>query len=100
MRIPVRADGVIVERVDHSRALHLAKASNAEVIRKRKTKEIVGINLKSAGDDSGLDRRHNNPRSHSHKNETETNPPNCWTLKRIHSKTADIYGAVVNDLAA
>ena len=110
IRIPVcNEEGVIVERCDPARARRLAAAPNATVVRKRvrgslrrfgQRGEIVRIILDSAGDDSHQKRQHGNPRSYSHNHETDTNPENVWTLKRIPSESADIFTAVVDELAA
>jgi hypothetical protein len=102
--IPVcNADGVIVDRVDSARARRLALAPNATVVRKRRGSgagAVVRILLGSTSDDSLADSLHGNPRSYSHNHETDTNPEKVWTLKRIPSDTADIFGAVVLDCAA
>jgi len=65
-----------------------------------KSGEIVRIILDSAGDDSAERRKRGNPLAYSHKSETETNPENVWTLKRIPSESADIFTAVIDDIAA
>ncbi len=110
VRIPVYdSEGVIIDRVEGPRARRLALAPNATVVRKRLTGalrrrgqrgEIVRILLKSDGDETMEYSRHGNARSYSHNHETETNPENCWTLKRIPTETADIFRTVVNELAA
>ena|SRR5205085_1006544 len=98
-RIPVRdANGTIIDRIDSARARRLAQAPNAKVIRQRKSGEIVGISLQSVGDDSAESGMIGNPSSYSHNHENDTNPEKVWTLKTIPSSTADIFGAVVNEL--
>jgi hypothetical protein len=52
MRIPVFAGPRIVAVCDRVSVLRYLGAANAEVVRKRKTGEIVQINLLSHGDDS------------------------------------------------
>ena len=96
------SDGVIIERADQSRARRLALAPNATVVResKRKGGAIVRILLASQPDDYLELAIRGNPRKYFHKHETETNIQNVWTLKRIPTSCADIFGAVVNDLAA
>jgi hypothetical protein len=103
IRVPVcNAEGLIVERADASRVRILEAASNATVVRKgiRKGGGIVRIVLGSAGDDSLRDARQGNPLTYSHNKDTEDNPVNVWTLKRLPSSTADIFRAVLNDVAA
>jgi len=100
-RIPVRnGEGVIVERVtlESARGRSLAAAPNAELVRKRKG-EVVSINLRSSGDESDTPRLRAHPFKYSHNHENETNPENVWTLRHIPTDTADIFGAVVNQLA-
>lgn len=99
MRIPVcNSEGVIIERVDESRARRVVQAPNARIVKKRKG-GVVRIILESVGDDAEELSLHANPRSYSHRHETDSNVENCWTLKRIPTSTADIFGAVVNSLA-
>jgi hypothetical protein len=99
-RIPVcNPAGVIIERIDSSRARRLAAAPNAIAVRKRKG-EIVRILLQSHGDDSLEYSTRGNPRSYSHNHATETNPENCWTLKYIPSQAADLFDTVITELAA
>jgi len=102
-KIPVcNTEGRIIERVaiGSPRAIHLLKAPNATIVRKRHRGEPVRILLISQGDESRLKDKFGDPRAYSHRHETETNPENVWTLKRIPTETADIFGAVVNELAA
>ena len=99
IRIPVRdPDNNIIERVDASRARRILMSRNATAIRHRKG-QLLGINLRSMSDD-WVEPLHANPRSYSHKNETESNPPNVWTLKRIPDETAAIFDNVLRELQA
>ena len=110
IRIPVcNADGMIVDRADPARVRRLALAPNATVVRRRPTGirrqlrqpgEIVRILLASTADDSLENSLRGNPRSYSHNHETLENPEKVWTLKRIPGAAADIFRAVINDLAA
>jgi len=97
IRVPVcNADGVIIERVDQARLMRLARASNADVIRKGIRKDgVVRILLKDVGDDSLENSLHGDLRKLTHSHETRTNPPRCLTLKHIPSSTVDIFRAVV-----
>ena len=116
IRIPVcDADGVIVERVDAARARRLALAPNATVVRKKRG-PIVRILLASTAPDDYLENAmRGNPLTYSHKHEKASdpeittwaksvdenaNPEKVWCLKRIPTSTADIFRAVITDLAA
>jgi hypothetical protein len=106
VRIPVcNSDEVIIDRVCLSRASRIALAPNARVVRfghsrKRKRGEIARIVLREVGDCSLDDSMYGNPRAYSHKRETETNPENCWTLKRIPTDTAALFDTAVLDCMA
>ena len=54
MRIPVFAGSRIIAICDSVSVQRYVCAANAEVVRKRKTGEIVQVNLASHGDDSAL----------------------------------------------
>jgi hypothetical protein len=58
MRIPVFAGPRIIEMCDHISVRRYIGAPNAELVRKRKTGQIVQVNLEPHGDDSLLPSRH------------------------------------------
>jgi len=74
---------------DPARVARLLQAPNIEVIRKRKTQQIVEIHLFEAGDDSRLESIAGSSLFLSHKHENEFNPPNVWTLKRSRTCEAE-----------
>ena len=90
----------IVEFASPHRAAELARASNAIVVRRRRTGEIVRVKLQSYGDDSRLRSLGGDGKHYSHDHETESNPTGVWTLYRLPASSADIYGAVVTDCLA
>ena len=87
--------GRLVEQASPERIKQLERAPNAEILRKRKTGQVVQITLKTHGDDSGRKRRQGDPRRYYHKHETDQNPPNVLTLKRLPAFTAPVFDAVV-----
>lgn len=102
-------DGVIIERVDASRARRLILASNATVARfghrrdGNRRGQIARILLASTADDSLEDQVMGNPKVYFHNHVVNTidwtgNPENCWTLKKIPSSTADLFDTVVKDI--
>jgi hypothetical protein len=88
--------GRLVEQASPERVKQLMGAPNAEILRKRKTGQVVQINLKTHGDDSERPRRLGDPRRYFHKHETDENPPNVIAFKRLPGFTAPIFGSVVN----
>jgi len=75
---------------DPARVERLLQAPNVEVVRKRKTQQIVEIHLFEAGDDSMLESISGSSLFLSHKHENETNPPNVWTLKHLRTCEAEV----------
>jgi hypothetical protein len=71
------------EWANRERLLCLIQAPNVKVIRRRKDKMIVELQVRECGDDSALPDRKGNPRAYSHDHETDQNPPRCWTLRRL-----------------
>jgi hypothetical protein len=96
VRIPVFVGPRCIEIADEARARQLAKASNSQVVRRRKDRQIVQINLLDQGADKPLDHPKGNPRRYSHDHENEHNPPQVWTLRRLPSSTRKIYRAVID----
>lgn len=92
-------DGRIVEiTTDQARAERIAAGINASnIVRRRRGREIVRIDLASVSDDSTLIKHRGNPRRYSHDHENEQNPPRCWTLRHISSEVQDIFRASVLD---
>lgn len=96
MKIPVYCGPRLLEYADEARAMRLARAENAEVVRRRKDKQIMQINLREFGDDSRTPcRPKGNPSAYSHDHETEHNPPKVWTLRRIPDEAGPIFREVV-----
>ena len=96
-RVPVFCACRILELADPARVRQLAKAPNTELIRKRKTGQIVQVNIFVAGDDSTKPDKHANPRRYSHDHETGDNPRGCWMLKHLPRHTRDVYLQAVTD---
>jgi hypothetical protein len=100
VRVPVcNADGVIIERAGRSRLARLAYAPNSTVVRRprRKGGGIVRVLLQDVGNDSMEDSRRNSSRVLSHQHETNVNPARVWTLKHIADSAADLFDTVVNE---
>ena len=73
----------LLEIAGPARALRLSQAPNAQVIRKRKTREIVEIHLLDYGDDSRKKVSWCDPRKLSIRAETDENPAGVWVFKRL-----------------
>lgn len=99
MRIRVFAGPRLVEMADAQRARQIAKAPNAEVVRQRKTGNIVRINLANHGDDSAYVPEHpkGNPRRYSHDHGNQETPDGVWTLRRIPARDRALYRQSVAD---
>ena len=87
----------VVDLVDEQKALQLAKAPNATVIRRRKDRRIVEIHLRSLCDESSLPRRMGDPRKYSKHHQTDQNPENVWYLRHLPDETEDLYRLSVTD---
>ena len=73
----------LIELAGAARARRLAQAANVEVIRKRKTREIVEIHLLDHGDDSRKKEVWTDPRKLSIDAATDENPAGVWCLKPL-----------------
>ena len=83
-KIPVYSQYGLVEMADAARVRQLERAPNAEFIRKRsRGYKLMQIMLFSYGRDDGMPPRSGNPQSTVHDAETEQNPANVWTFKRV-----------------
>ena len=81
--IPVFTGYGKVEMADAVRVRQLEGALNAEFVRRHKDGRLMRINLYSHGDDYARRAHHDNPQSDVHNAETDTNPRNVWTYKRL-----------------
>lgn len=72
-----------LELADLSRAYALSVAPNVRIVRRRRTGEIIEVNIAEVGDDSHLKSTSGSSIWLVHKHESETNPPNVWTHKRV-----------------
>jgi hypothetical protein len=99
-RVPVMSGPRCIELADAARVKHLAKAPNVELIRRRRDGRVVEIHLLEFGDDSRKRARNSNPQAYSHHAETEDNPSNTWTLKRLPRHTRAVFRAVLDGIAA
>jgi endonuclease V-like protein UPF0215 family len=97
MRIPVMAGPRCIELADKARVRRLIQAPNVVVIRRKKDRRIVEIQLQEYGDDSRVPTRLGNPLAYSHKSETQDNVANVWALKRIPQQAATIFSAVLDE---
>lgn len=95
--------GRLIEKANADRVKRLAAAPNAQIVRKR-SGQVVQINLKNHGDDSNLVMHRGNPRRYSHDHENVVNPPRVWTMRKLGSNDpqedqyiGDIYRLSVLD---
>ena len=72
-----------VEFASPERVRRLLLAPNVRVIRRRKDRAVVEIQLAVHGDDTRLPARYGNPQKLSHDSETAENPPRIWTFKKL-----------------
>ena len=73
----------LVEFAGPARARRLAQGTNVQIVRKRKTGEIVEIHLLDHGDDSRRKQAWVDPRKLSIRAETDENPRGNWCLKPL-----------------
>jgi hypothetical protein len=88
-RIPVMAGPRCIEFAGPERVRRLLVAPNVRVIRRRKDRAVVEIQLAAHGDDSHLPSKRGNPQKLSHQAETDTNPRRVWMLKRLELNHGD-----------
>jgi hypothetical protein len=96
-RVPVMSGLRCLELADPSRVRCLAKAPNTKVIRRHRDRLVVEIQIHETADDSDIPARSGNPLRYSHDNETGTNPPRVWTLKRIPRAARPAFTAVLQE---
>jgi hypothetical protein len=99
-RIPVFCGAQCIELADMARVRRLAKASNVELVHRRKDGRLVEIQVHEAGDDSRRDGRTGNPLAYSYDSDTDDNPQNVWALKGIPTAARSVFLAVLDDCAA
>jgi hypothetical protein len=98
VRIPVRnAENVVIERVDPARARRLALASNATPIFRKRTGQLVGIQLADIADDSLEQASFANPRRYTFLQVSEVMPYGVHTLRYLPAKTRDLYCTAQTD---
>jgi hypothetical protein len=78
-----------IEFAGPARVQRLVQAANVKIVRKRKTGNIVEIQLLEYGDDSRLPGKWGNPQATSTRAESDDNPPNVWTLKKVRTAPAE-----------
>jgi len=88
-KIPIMAGPRCIERAGPERLLRLAGAPNIQVVRQRKTGNIVEVQVLEFGDDSRLPSKYGNPFKLSTDYETPDNPPNVWTLKKLFPRRCE-----------
>lgn len=82
-KVPIMHGPRCLELAGPQRLLCLLKGPNVEVIRRRKDHKIVELQIHEVGDDSMELSRGGNASTNSHNKETVTNPPRCWTFRRL-----------------
>ena len=89
-----------MEMADYARAECIAGAVNAEVIRKRKTKEIVEIRLLESGNDFALESLGGSSLYLVHNHESPTNPPKVYELKKVLRPESTVIAVALTGEAA
>jgi hypothetical protein len=97
MRIPVFANGQVIELADEQRARQLAKGQNARWVKARKSGRKIGIHLDNYGASFTVPAKNGNPRRYSHDNQTDDNPAGVWTLKHLPASTAHLFRLSVTE---
>ncbi|MCC6394022.1 MAG: hypothetical protein IT167_25720 [Bryobacterales bacterium] len=87
MKIHVFAGPRIIDTCDSISVRRYIGAANAEIVRKRKTGEIVQVNLLSRGDDSIEKSRHDN---HYPTYDEHVGAQSLLMLKRVDPKTGQL----------
>lgn len=99
-RIPVMCGYRCVELAGPARVQQLAKAPNAQMIRRHSDRKLVEVQLHEAGDDHARPRRKGNPLRYSHNSETRDNVQNVWALKRIPNEARPVFTEVLTSCRA
>jgi hypothetical protein len=81
-RIPVTAGSIVIEMAGPERVRKLLLAPNAAPVYTRR-RAIGAIEILACGDDSAVRPRTGNPQKFAIRAETDENPKNVWTLKRL-----------------
>jgi hypothetical protein len=89
-----------IELAGPQRARRVLGAFNARGVRRRRDRKVVEIQLANHGDDTREPARLGNPQRYSHDSETDTNPANVWTLKRIALRDRAAFQRVVEECIA
>jgi hypothetical protein len=82
-RVCIMSGGAVIEIVDPQRARQILRAPNAIPIASTPRKLIAAIELVDHGADWRIRSRWNNPQKLVLRSETDENPANVWTLKRL-----------------
>jgi len=96
-KIPVFSGERVIEFADEARARQLLTAPNAKAVRRRKDRQIVGVELEDLGGNWKEPALHGNPRQYSHDHETDRNPARVWTLRHLSDETQDLFQLAVTD---
>jgi hypothetical protein len=88
-----------IELAGPERVKRLSRHANVEVIRRRKDRQVVEIQIHAQGDDSLKPPRHGNPLKYTFREELESSAP-VFTLKHLPNHTRPIFTAVLDDCIA
>jgi len=98
-RVPVMNGCRCLELAGPERVKRLAQHPNVELIRRRKTRQVVEIQVHAQGDDSAKAERRGNPLKYSYREPLESASP-VWTLRHLPDHTRAIFRAVLDDCLA
>ena len=89
-RVPVFCGRRCLEWAGPERMRDLLKAKNVEPIHRHKDRKIIELQVQSFSHDEegkplgeGLPSTGGNASTYTHNHETPTNPPRCWTFRRL-----------------
>jgi hypothetical protein len=94
-RIPIMTGLRCLELASPERARRIAHGANVRLVRRRRSHQVVEIQLVEHGNDDREPAKMGNPLVYSHDNETDRNPGGCWTLK--HQGYRPAFMRVVQD---
>lgn len=83
-RVLIMAGARCIGRADFAWIQRVAGAPNVRLIRERRTKTVVRVELEDYGDDSRLESRGGNPlKLSTNRGDTFDTPANVWRFKRL-----------------
>jgi hypothetical protein len=90
----------VIELAGPQRVNRLARHSNVEVIRRRKDRKVVEMQVRDRGDDSRLPAHTANPLAYVYRDEVVQGLAPIFVLKHIPDHTRPVFTAVLDSCVA